>query len=348
LLDIKALRREAKAAGVYKRHELRSWLKFLFLLTVAAGIIAVQVASPLWLAALLVPVCAWFITGAVMIGHEGGHKALSKNNTRNSLMLHLAFPIMGGLGAQYWKYKHNVKHHAYPNVQGEDPDILLWPMACTSEVHAKAGPAQKFFQRHLQGAAFWPLTMLLPVSMRGSSFIYLYRRIKERGMDREVAVDLFSLSMHYILWLVVPSFFVGFGAAFAFWFVTWAFVGLYLAMIFAPAHMGLPIYRDHHDPWLLQLETTRNLRLPKIISFFFIGLDYQVEHHLFPRVPHQNMALARDVVRAWTARHGIQHLEVSYWEGFKDVTRFMNDGWKFEILSPTAEEEPATELPKAA
>ncbi len=348
MLDIKALRREAKAAGVYDRREGRTWLKLLFLLSVVAGLIAVQATAPFWVAALLVPVTGWFLTGTVMIGHEGGHKALSRSNARNNLMLHLAFPLMGGLGAQYWKYKHNVKHHAYPNVVGEDPDILLWPMACTRQVHEASGPAKQFFQKHLQGAAFWPLTTLLPVSMRGSSFIYLYKRIKERGMDREVAVDLLCLAGHYVGWLVIPSFFVGFGPALLFWFATWAAVGLYLAMIFAPAHMGLPIYTGHHDPWRLQLETTRNLRLPKIISFFFIGLDYQVEHHLFPRVPHQNMPLAREVVRAWTQRHGIPHLEVSYWEGFKDVTRFMNDGWKFEPIDAVEEDAPEAQLAQAA
>lgn len=347
MLDIKALRREAKAAGVYERREAQTWLKFFFLLSVMGSLITAQVLAPTWAALLLVPVTAWFATAAVMIGHEGGHRALSKSNARNNLMLYMAFPLFSGLGAHYWKYKHNVKHHAYPNVEGEDTDIKMWPMACTREAYDESPRLQQWFQRNFQGYAFWPLTCLLPVSMRGSSIAYLYRRVRDRGVDHEVIKDTLCLLSHYTLWIVVPSFFVGFWTALGFWFITWAVVGVYLAMIFAPAHMGLPIYTGHEDPWRLQLETTRNLRLPRWLSFFFIGLDYQVEHHLFPRVPHQNMRLARDVTRAWAERNGVEHLEIDYWDALKDVTRFMHEGWDYRPITPeSTSAEP--ELAKAA
>ena len=58
------------------------------------------------------------------------------------------------------------------------------------------------------------------------------------------------------------------------------------------SYIGLPIVGSQHHDWLHQVETTRNLELPRFVSFFFIGLDYQVEHHLFPKIPHQHLPRA--------------------------------------------------------
>jgi fatty acid desaturase len=132
---------------------------------------------------------------------------------------------------------------------------------------------------------------------------------------------------HVVLWIVIPSILFGFWAALLYWLTMWSVVGVMLAMIFAPAHMGLPILKQHRDPWRLQLETTRNLVLPRWLSFFFIGLDYQVVHHLMANVPHQNMRPAAGIVGAWAAREGCRSLEIGYWEGLKDVTRFMHRAW---------------------
>jgi fatty acid desaturase len=91
--------------------------------------------------------------------------------------------------------------------------------------------------------------------------------------------------------------------------------------------MGLPIVAEPNHDWQHQLATTRDLRLPSAISFFFIGLDYQVEHHLFPRIPHQNLPHAARITRAWCAQHGLQHHTEPYLAALADSGRFMRDAW---------------------
>jgi hypothetical protein len=82
--------------------------------------------------------------------------------------------------------------------------------------------------------------------------------------------------------------------------------------------------------WRHQLETTRNFVLPRWISGFFVGLDFQVEHHLFPRMPHQQLRRASPVVRRWCARAGIPYQELGYDAAVIDVTRFMAAAWQHE------------------
>ena len=82
-----------------------------------------------------------------------------------------------------------------------------------------------------------------------------------------------------------------------------------------------------------QLETTRNLKLPRVLRFFFVGLDYQVEHHLFPKITHQELPRAEKVVKAWCERVGVPHLDIGYGDAVVEVTVFMRDAWKTPALT---------------
>lgn len=331
-VDILGLRKRLEAARVFERRPVATWMKFVFLLSVFAALTIVPLLTVTWLYWVLMPIAALFLTAAVMIGHEGGHKALSDGSFQNNLVLYISFPFIGGQSAQYWKNKHNIKHHTQPNIEGVDDDIDIWPMASTRQQHEASGPFRKFLQRKLQMYLFWPLSSLLPLSMRYSSIAYLVRAIRAGKRGPEIWLDVAALALHYFAWLVLPSLVFGFsplltlGAYFAFW----CFMGLYLTAIFAPAHMGLPIYRSHDDAWRLQFEVTRNLDMPAWLRFFFIGLDHQVEHHLFMRMPHQNMLKAVPIVRQWAAEQGVRYQEINFWKGLVEVTRYVRDAWKNE------------------
>jgi fatty acid desaturase len=113
---------------------------------------------------------------------------------------------------------------------------------------------------------------------------------------------------------------------------TWAVAGVCLALVFAPAHMGLPVLRRPNHDWEHQIATTRDLGLPRVISFFFIGLDYQVEHHLFPKIPHRHLPRAAQITRAWLQQHGIEHQAMPYLPAFASSVRFMANAWTIEAL----------------
>ena len=329
-LDLQTLRDDLTRAGAFERHPARTWAKLALLLSGAALAVGLPLAFAPWLTWALLPLTALFVTAAVMIGHEGGHKSFAAGPMQNELLLHLAFPLLGGLSAAYWKNKHNVKHHGHPNIDGVDDDLRIWPMAGTRHHHEASGAFRRFLQRRLQGWLFWPLSSLLTVSMRSSSLAFLVRSARAGRFDGAWVLDAGCLALHYAGWLVLPSLVWGFGTAVAFYLALWGIIGVYLTAIFAPAHMGLPIYREHPDTWRLQLETTRNLRLPRWLGFFFIGLDHQVEHHLFMRMPHQKMRLASPIVRRWAEARGLPYQEIGFFRGLVEVTRFVKHAWRHE------------------
>jgi fatty acid desaturase len=325
--ELSALRAELRAADVFEHAELHSWIKLGGLLAGLAACLVAIAWGGFWLALPAVPVAALCATSAAMLGHEGSHRSLSPSPTRNALMVLVAFPLLSGLSGLFWRNKHDRLHHGHPNVVGVDTDIAPFPFVSSREEHERCGPKRRWFQRNLQGSIFWPMSTLMAVGMRASSIIYLARHVRRHGVDRAWALEIACLVAHYALWLLVPSLVWGPIAAFAVYSAVYAGVGILLALIFAPAHMGLPVTDGQHHDWRHQLETTRNLELPRVVSFFFVGLDYQVEHHLFPKIPHQRLPKAARIVRAWCAREGVPYLSEPYLGALADAARFMATAW---------------------
>jgi fatty acid desaturase len=124
-----------------------------------------------------------------------------------------------------------------------------------------------------------------------------------------------------VLW-VLP-----FGLAVAFLAVSQVMLGIGLGAVFAPNHKGMPVYRsDAELDWLhRQVLTARNIRSGRLIDFLFGGLNYQIEHHLFPTMPRANLRRVRPIVREYCAEYGIPYCEVSLRASYREVARFLGD-----------------------
>ena len=330
-VELGSLRAELRAAGAFETRELWSWAKLLFLAAMLVGCLLGLVRTG-WLGALVcIPAAAVCCTSIAMLGHEGSHRSFSPSPTRNALLVYLTFPLFSGLGALYWRDKHDRRHHAHPNVEGLDPDIKPFPFASSRGDHDACSRGERWFQRVFQRWLFWPMATLMSTGMRRSSLLFLARHPRKR--DRAWRIEAACMAVHYVGWLVVPSFVWGPLVAIGAYLAIWAVVGVCLALVFAPAHMGLPIVSEANHEWQHQLATTRDLELPRVISFFFIGLDYQVEHHLFPRIPHQNLPLAARVTRAWCERHGVTHHRAPYVTALRSAERFMRDAWSKDAVT---------------
>ena len=327
LRELSTLRAELRAAGVFEHAELRTWLKLAALLAGLATCLIAIAWGGWWVAFVAIPPAALCATSAAMIGHEGSHRSLSPSPLRNAIATFAVFPILSGLSSLYWREKHDRLHHGHPNVEAVDPDIAPFPFVSTRGDHERCGPGQRWFQRNLQGWLFWPMSTLLTVGMRRSSIIYLAHYPRRHGVDAAWLIEVACLVLHYTAWLVVPSLVWGPLAAVAVYSAIYAGVGVLLALIFAPAHMGLTITDGQHHDWQHQLETTRNLEMPRVMSFFFVGLDYQVEHHLFPKISHHRLPRAARIVRAWCERNGVPYLSAPYFAALADAARFMAAAW---------------------
>ncbi len=336
------LKAELDRAGLFVHQPAKVYGKFVLLALVTAGFFALTIlAGPWWLK--VPPFLAGLVASIalVMIGHDAGHGAVSPRQGVNDLLGYLAFPVAGGMSLTYWKYKHNTLHHSYPNVIHKDPDTEVYPFAFSREQRAKGGLA-RFIQAH-QGLFFWPLTALTTFAMRLDGVKFLFGRGRRLAPARDRALDLAAIVLHHLLWLAVPV--LAFHLPLlhvALFYVAWSMgSGLLLAAIFMPAHMVLPLFRTYDENFVLQLRTTQNLRTNRLFSFLMIGLDHQLEHHLFQRMSHLSAKRAAPIVRAFCARRGLPYFEQDWGAALWAVTKRLDVFPEYELLErpPEADRE---------
>ena len=105
-----------------------------------------------------------------------------------------------------------------------------------------------------------------------------------------------------------------------------AVFGVYLGSSFAPGHKGMPVLgpEEAADPLLRQVLTSRNVSGGRGLEMALGGLNYQIEHHLFPSMPRPNLHLAQPVVRRFCQDHGVSYLEVSAVSTYAAVLRHLS------------------------
>ena len=324
----KTLYQDLVAKGAFVAPTKRSWTKFILLVGVTAAILrwVYQAHTPLALLVLLPT--SLLLGAAIMIGHEAGHGSACAKEWQNELLIAAAFGVVSGVASTFWKFKHNVLHHGSPNVPEKDRDLLLGPVALTREQHEYMPAPLPWFHRHLQAYAFWPLTSFLGLLMRLRSIMVLGELARDGKIDRAWATDVVALTLHYVLWLVIPGMLFGFGWALAVYLVIFAGVGVMLSFIFMLGHTGLPLVSDWDDRWSLQIRTSRTVRTGRIGRFFWVGLDAQLAHHLFPKISHFKLPLAEEPIRAWCMKNGVPPVEREMWPAFVEVAAHLKTSWK--------------------
>jgi fatty acid desaturase len=103
-------------------------------------------------------------------------------------------------------------------------------------------------------------------------------------------------------------------------------LGLYLGMVFAPNHKGMDVLEDNHEISFLerQLVTTRNVAPGFLTDFMMGGLNYQVEHHLFPTVPRFRLNAVRRIVKPFCEKHNLFYYETSLWRSYVEMFSFFH------------------------
>lgn len=330
--SIAALMQELRAAGLGSPAPLRVFAKFFALVGCAFAVLAVAIRDPAlgpFVRAPLVALGCWLLASAAMCGHDGAHGAASSRSWQNSFLAQAGFTFLGGLSICYWKYKHNSLHHPRVNVALEDPDVQQGLLALSSRQHAGHPAFIRFLQRHFQAPVFWLIgAPLVMVDLKLTSLWFVARGLLSGNRRSEYLVDVAWLVAHYVGWLVIPSFFMPFTTVLALYAVTTVLPGIFLAAVFAPAHVPSPLVAESNDPLRLQLSSTRNFRTNWFFRFTLIGLDHQVEHHLAPTLPHHQLGRAAVIVRAYCARHGLPYQETSWARALWDTTKSVRDGWR--------------------
>ena len=331
------LRKKLKEANLLEKPTLKSWLKAMSLLAIVCALYSAHIYLPLKFGLLLIPITALFSTTLAMTGHEGVHSSACQSKVGNTSLSAIIFPLFAGFSMEYWREKHNIKHHAHPNVVNVDPDIHSWPFTFSQEEYRTSGPIRRFFQRHLQGWTFWPISLLVGHLMRFDGLKYIatkpFKSKKKKRITKIWLLDTSLILAHFTIWLVLPILFgLSWQVTFGFYVLLWSLVGTFLTAIFIVGHSGRPIITEYDQNWRLQIETARRIKLGRIGSFFFVGLDYQIEHHLLPAMSHFNLPKAAPLVKEYAEERGWQYQELGFFKALWQSTVALHTAWKTPSL----------------
>ena len=248
------------------------------------------------------------------LGHDAGHRQIFRTRRANQWagLLHGNLGI--GLAFGWWVDKHH-RHHANPNQEGLDPDIGGDNIVYTSGQAGSRRGAGRFLARH-QGVLFFPMTLLLGLNLHVNGFKALLRR----GY-RDRAVEAALLAAHTVGYLGVVFLVLSPARALLFVVVQQGLFGLYLGCAFAPNHKGMPILsRDDDSDFLRrQVLTSRNVHGGRLVDFALGGLNYQIEHHLFPSMPRPSLRRAQPLVHAYCVEMGLPYAQTTLLDSYRQA-----------------------------
>lgn len=253
------------------------------------------------------------------LGHDAGHQQIFRSRRWND-RLGLVLSNLGvGLSYDWWVDKHN-RHHRNPNEVGLDPDVERNILAWTEQqARSQRGPL-RFIACH-QAAFFFPLLLLEGWNLHVGSVRTLLAKERRRWLELTLLSAHTAGSLAVLLTVMSPV------KTLAFVAVQQSTFGLYLGTVFAPNHKGMQIIDGTARPdfFRRQVLTSRNITGGRLLTAAFGGLNYQIEHHLFPSMPSRNLSRCRPLVRAFCAEHGIRYAETSPVESYQRVLRYLHD-----------------------
>jgi len=225
-----------------------------------------------------------------------------------------------GLSYSWWIGKHN-QHHVYPNQFEMDPDLDI-PAICFSQEDALGKRKLRRLLASYQAYAFFPLMLFVGIDFQRTSIFYVLRK---QGKDRQLEVAL--LLIHYLLYFGLIFFQMAFWQGVVFILVNQALFGLYIGSIFAPNHKGMPMLEKSSKIDFLerQVLTARNVSSHPFIDFWYGGLNYQIEHHLFPSMPRNNLKEAQKVIKLFCQKHEITYHETGMFQSYREILQFLHE-----------------------
>lgn len=331
--DFADLMRRVKAAGLLERRPGYYLTKIAMIgaLFVAGWTAFVMLGDSWWQVAVAAFLAVVF-TQIGFIGHDAGHQQIFRSKRANYLVGLVHGNLAIGLSYGWWVDKHN-RHHANPNQEDKDPDINIGALAFTAgQAHAKRGRVTRFIARH-QRYLFFPLLLLEAMQLHTSSV----RAVAGRGL-RHRPWEALTLGLHAAGYLTAVLLVLSPVKAVVFIVVQQALFGLYLGCSFAPNHKGMPMLAagDRTDFLRRQVLTSRNVRGSWLVDFALGGLNYQIEHHLFPSMPRPNLRRSQPLIRAFCHQHDVSYCETNLLRSYAQALHHLHDVGRTLRVSTTA------------
>ena len=304
--DFAQLSRTVKQHGLLQRRQGSYILKFAInAALLAGGWMAFALLGSSWWQLVTAAFLAVVFTQLAFVGHDAGHKQIFAGKRANDVVGYLHAGLVG-MSYDWWISKHN-RHHANPNHEDEDPDIAIPLLAFTSMQAAAKRGVPRWVAKH-QAVFFFPLLALEGLSLHMSGINAVRRReVKATGLEAALLTIHITGYLTAVFWVLSPL------QAIAFIAVHQGLWGLYMGCSFAPNHKGMATLSAGQklDYLRKQVLTSRNVRGGRIVDFLLGGLNYQIEHHLFPSMPRANLRHAQPLVQQFCDLSAIPYTQTS-------------------------------------
>jgi fatty acid desaturase len=318
--DFSPLLREIKAAGLLERRTAAYAMAIginvaLMALTWAA---IAAVGASWWVVLLTLPL-GILTTRASFFGHDAGHQQIASSRKLHDWIGMLHGNVVLGMSYAWWNDKHN-RHHANPNHTDKDPDVgegvFVWTL---QQAEGRKG-LEGWLTRN-QARVFFPLLTLEGFNLKVSSIRFLLAR------RRTHRLELGLMAAHAVLYLTALFLIMSPAQALVFALVHHMVFGLHLGSVFAPNHKGMEMPDDDSNWGHLekQVLTSRNVNGGLVTDWMMGGLNYQIEHHLFPSMPRANLRFAQPIVRAYCERIGMPYISTGVIDSYRMGLRHLHE-----------------------
>lgn len=337
--DYAELKRMIVAAGLLNEQPV--YYAFTLLTTlgmlVLGGMVLVRTRET-WLVLLDAIFLAFVFMRFAFIGHDLGHRQFFHASRANAIVGIVLGDLLIGMSYSWWIWYHN-RHHANPNELEVDPGVVVPVLAFTEEQALEKRGLARVIVKH-QAYFFFPLLCLQAFNAHFNSVKFILQK-----RSRYNGAEALCTAAHFVLYYGLLFYLLDFGQAVLFAGVHQVLFGLYMASVFAPNHKGMPLLDEHTqlDYLRKQVLTARNIKYHPVISFWYGGVDLQIEHHLFPTMPRNKLSEAQRIVKAFCEARGVPYYETGALQSYREILQFLH-----EVSAPLRADHNATPHEKRA
>ncbi|WDH78074.1 acyl-CoA desaturase [Microbacterium esteraromaticum] len=313
---------QIRNSGLMRRRYGYYWSKIILLtLALLVALVVFVWVGDTWWQLFTAVLLAFLFTQTAFLGHDAAHRQIFVSGRWNNWISLILGDLLVGMSYGWWQHKHT-RHHANPNKLGADPDIELPVIAVTTETAQREFGRVLTWLRAHQGILFFPILLFEGVSLHASSV----RRVLSRGRLEHRTVEIVFLCIRLVGFITLVFLVLSPGIAAAFLAVQLGVFGFHMGIAFAPNHKGMPIVPRNMKLDFLrrQVMMSRSIRGTRVLDFLMGGLNYQIEHHLFPSMPRPQLRRAAPVIAEYCRRVGVPYTQTGLFAAYAIVIRYIN------------------------
>jgi fatty acid desaturase len=319
--DYSALLHTVRNLGLLRRRTGFYWMMFgILVLATGGAVTGFVLLGDSWYQLIIAGVLGIILTQFAFLAHEASHRQVFESGKANDAAGRILANLFVGISYSWWMTKHS-RHHANPNVVGKDPDIDPDVIRFNEKDASEVNWLTSFITRK-QGYLFFPLLTLegLNLHMHGFRTVFGRNKVDKRWLE------ITMLTTRITLYVAAIFYFLPLGLAFAFIGVQLAVFGVYMGASFAPNHKGMPQlpHESKVDFLRRQVLTSRNIRGGTVMDSFMGGLNYQVEHHLFPNMARPHLRKAQEITKEYCEANNILYTETGLVQSYGIVIQYLN------------------------